>query len=72
MIINDIKKGKHMETTIKIRMMIKILGLFVLVLVLASCDIPKLFWEEEVRQVVDDVVTEEEKLNHYHDHPTNR
>ena len=34
-----------------------------------GCYIPKLFWEEETRQVVDDVVTEEEKLNH--DHPTN-
>jgi hypothetical protein len=43
-------------------------------LALAGCDIPKLFWEEETRQVVDDVVTEEEKLNHEHhdDHPTNR
>ena len=43
-------------------------------LALAGCDIPKLFWEEETRQVVDDVVTEEEKLNHEHhdDYPTNR
>ena len=41
-------------------------------LALSGCDIPKLFWEEETRQVVDDVVTEEEKLNHDHDHPTNR
>ena len=41
-------------------------------LLLSGCDIPKLFWEEEVRRVVDDVVTEEEKLNHDHDYPTNR
>jgi len=38
-----------------------------------GCDIPKLFWEEEARQMVDDVVIEEEKLNHeHHDYPTNR
>ena len=41
-----------------------------LCLTLSGCDIPKLFWEEEARRMVDDVVTEEEKLNH--DHPTNR
>lgn len=44
-------------------MFLKILCLLLLVLVLCSCDIPKLFWEEEGRKVVDDVVDQEGKLN---------
>lgn len=31
-------------------------------LLLSGCHIPLLFWEEEARKVVDDVVDEEEKL----------
>lgn len=34
-----------------------------LCLFLTSCNIPTLFWEEEARQVVNDVVDEEEKLH---------
>jgi len=33
-----------------------------LCLFLCSCNIPVLFWEEEGRKVVDDVVNEEEKI----------
>ena len=33
-----------------------------LCLLLSACNIPVLFWEEEARKVVDDVVDEEEKL----------
>lgn len=36
---------------------------FVFCLFLTSCDIPILFWEEEGRKIVDDVVDEEEKLH---------
>lgn len=43
-------------------MFLKILGLLLIVLLLTGCDIPKLFWEEEGRKVVDDVVDEEGKL----------
>ena len=34
-----------------------------LCLLLCGCNIPVLFWEEEARQLVDDVVDEEEKLH---------
>lgn len=34
-----------------------------LCLLLNACNIPVLFWEEEVRKVVDDVVDEEEALD---------
>ncbi len=36
---------------------------FIFCLLLAGCDVPALFWEEEAREVVDDVVDEEEKLH---------
>ena len=36
---------------------------FLACLLLAGCDIPALFWEEEGRKIVDDVVDEEEKLH---------
>jgi hypothetical protein len=32
-------------------------------LFLTSCNIPALFWEEEGRKIVDDVVDEEEQLH---------
>jgi hypothetical protein len=44
-------------------MFLKILSLLLIILLLAGCDIPKFFWEQEGRKVVDDVVDEEGKLN---------
>jgi len=32
-------------------------------LFLSACNIPTLFWEEEARKVVDDIVDEEEELD---------
>lgn len=46
-------------------MSVKIFWLLAIGFGCTGCDIPKLFWEEEVRQVVDDVVDEKEKI-----HPT--
>jgi len=43
------------------RKKMKILCL-VLCFLLPACNIPVLFWEEEGRKVVDDVVNEEEKI----------
>ena len=34
-------------------------------LLLSGCNIPVLFWEEEARKVVDDVVDEEEQLEEW-------
>ena len=31
-------------------------------LVLGGCNLPLVFWEEEAREIVDDIVDEEEKL----------
>lgn len=36
---------------------------FLFCFLLSGCDIPAIFWEEEARKVVDDVVDEEEKLH---------
>ncbi len=44
----------------------RILTIFALVMtgvVLSGCNIPLLFWEEEGRKIVDDIVDEEEKLS---------
>lgn len=38
-------------------------------LVLSGCNIPLLFWEEEVREVVDDIVDEEEKIQGHSSYP---
>lgn len=39
-------------------------------LLLASCDAPLLFWEEEALKMVDDALIEEEKLKHQKDQHT--
>ena len=33
--------------------------LLIVIFFMASCDIPKMFWEEEGRKVIDDVAVEE-------------
>lgn len=38
-------------------------------LVLSGCNLPLLFWEEEVREVVNDIVDEEEKLQGHSSKP---
>ncbi len=38
-------------------------------LVLSGCNIPLVFWEEEVREVVDDIVDEEEKIQGHSSYP---
>ena len=37
--------------------------IFSICFLLSGCNIPTLFWEEEGRKVVDDIVDEEEKLD---------
>ena len=39
-------------------------------LLLAGCDAPLLFWEEEALKVIDDALIEEEKLKHQKDQHT--
>lgn len=38
-------------------------------LFLNGCNIPLVFWEEEVREVVDDIVDEEEKIQGHSSYP---
>jgi|GEM_PF-4737982 hypothetical protein len=40
----------------------KIVFLLLIVILLAGCDLPKMFLEEEGRKVIDDVVVEETKI----------
>lgn len=58
--------------TLRKRRLMRLLGLLGVnsCLLLAGCDAPLLFWEEEALKVIDDALIEEEKLKHPKDQHT--
>ena len=43
--------------------LMKPIQIFSICFLLSACNIPTLFWEEEGRKIIDDIVLEEEKLD---------